>query len=200
MEKSSINVGVIGLGAGTLATYARPTDYYQFYELDPEVVKIAMTQFTFLKDCAAQCAVIPGDARLSLEREPSRQFDLLAIDAFSSDSIPMHLLTREAFQLYRRHLKPDGVLAIHVSNKYLSLAPVVALAAVENEKQAMLVSYDGNETNEESSSDWALVTSRPGFFDRPDIQAADKPIDPIRASECGLTVIATFIGFFANPI
>ena len=114
-----------------------------------------------------------------LEREPSRQFDLLAIDAFSGDSIPVHLLTREAFQLYRRHLKPDGVLAVHVSNKYLSLAPVVALAAVENRKQAMLVSYDGNETNEESSSDWALVTSRPGFFDLPDIQAAEKPIDPI---------------------
>lgn len=148
-------------------------------ELNPNVVKIATTQFTFLRDCPAEHEVISGDARLSLEREASRHFDLLVVDAFSGDSIPVHLLTREAFRLYWRHLRPDGVLAVHVSNKYLSLGPVVALAAAENKKQAMLVSYDGNETNEESSSDWALVTSRSGFFELPEIVPAEKPIDPI---------------------
>ncbi|HEY3453692.1 MAG TPA: hypothetical protein VGK64_03760, partial [Bryobacteraceae bacterium] len=113
------------------------------------------------------------------ERESPRMFDLLALDAFSGDSVPVHLLTREAFALYWRHLKPDGVLAVHVSNKYLSLAPVIALAAAERRKPAMLLSYDGNETNEESSSDWILVTSRPGFFDLPVISPAARPINPI---------------------
>ncbi len=173
MQQGPVNVGVIGLGAGTLAAYARPIDRYSFYEINPNVINIATTQFTFLKDCPAPHAIIPGDARLSLEREPPQQFDILAVDAFSGDSIPVHLLTREAFQLYWRHLKPDGILAVHVSNKYLSLAPVVALAALESRKLAMLLPYDGNETNEESSSDWVLVTSRHGFFHLPGLGPAE---------------------------
>jgi hypothetical protein len=179
MEQGPIHVGVIGLGAGTLAAYARPADRYSLYEIDPNVVKIAASQFTFLADCPAPHEVIPGDARLSLEREPSRQFDLLALDAFSGDSIPVHLLTREAFLLYWRHLKPDGVLAVHVSNKYLSLGPVVAIAAGGNGKAAMMFSYPGNDVDEESSSDWVLVASRPGFFDLPEIRRAEKAIPPI---------------------
>jgi SAM-dependent methyltransferase len=179
MQQGPVNVGVIGLGAGTLAAYARPIDRYSFYEINPKVVRIATTQFTFLKDCPAPHAVIPGDARLSLEREPPKQFDILAVDAFSGDSIPVHLLTREAFELYWRHLKPNGVLAVHVSNKYLSLAPVVALAALENRKLAMMLPYDGNETNEESSSDWVLITSRHGFFKLPAIAPVAELIDLI---------------------
>jgi SAM-dependent methyltransferase len=179
MQQGPLNVGVIGLGAGTLAAYARPIDRYSFYEINPNVVKIATTQFTFLKDCPAPHPVIPGDARLSLEREPPQQFDILALDAFSGDSIPVHLLTREAFQLYWRHLQPDGILAVHVSNKYLSLAPVVALAALKNRKLAMLLSYDGDETNEELSSDWVLITSRHGFFKLPAIAPAATLIDLI---------------------
>jgi hypothetical protein len=162
-----------------LAAYGRAIDRYDFYEINPNVVKIASTEFTFLGDCPAPHTIIPGDARLSLEREPAKQFDLLALDAFSGDSIPVHLLTREAFGVYWRHLKPDGVLAVHVSNKYLSLAPVIALAAAERRKQATLLSDDGNEMNEESSSDWVLVSSRQGFFDLPGIRSAARPIDPI---------------------
>jgi hypothetical protein len=179
MDQGPLHAGIVGLGAGTLAAYGRAIDRYDFYEINPNVVKIASTEFTFLGDCPAPHTIIPGDARLSLERESVKQFDLLALDAFSGDSIPVHLLTREAFGVYWRHLKPGGVLAVHVSNKYLSLAPVVALAAAERRKQAMLLSDDGNETNEESSSDWVLATSRQGFFDLPGIRPAGRPIDPI---------------------
>lgn len=179
MKQGPIHAGVVGLGSGTLAAYARSIDRYSFYEINPNVVKIATTEFTFLKDCLAPHAIIPGDARLSLERQPRKQFDILVLDAFSGDSVPVHLLTREAFELYWRHLKPDGVLAVHVSNKHLSIAPVVGLAALECGKQAMLLSYDGNETNEESSSAWVLMTSRQRCFDLPAIAAAATLIDPI---------------------
>jgi hypothetical protein len=179
MKQGPIHAGVIGLGAGTLAAYGRPADRYDFYEINPNVAKIATSEFTFLRDCPAAHRIVPGDARLSLQRESPQHFDLLVLDAFSADSIPVHLLTREAFALYWRHLKPDGALAVHVSNKYLSLAPVVALAAAERRKQAMLLSYGGNETNEESSSDWALVTSRPGFFELPVISPLARQIEPV---------------------
>ncbi len=181
MMQGPMTVGSIGLGAGTTATYARPIDHYYIYDINPAVLKIATEQFTFLRDCMAPHEVIMGDARLELEREKPRQFDLLAVDAFSGDAIPVHLLTREAFQLYWRHLLPNGVLAVHVSNKYLTLAPGVALAAKESGKQAMMVSYappDGDD-KEESSSDWVLVTSREGFFDQQDVKKAVKKIDPI---------------------
>jgi SAM-dependent methyltransferase len=175
-----MTVGVIGLGAGTLATYGRPIDHYRIYDINPLVLKIAQTEFTYLLNCYARHEVIMGDARLSMEREPSQKFDVLAVDAFSGDAIPVHLLTREAYKLYWRHLKPDGVLAVHVSNRYLTLAPVVALAAAESGKIAKMVSFETDDRNatEETDSDWVLVTSRPGFFDQPELKVA-KPIDPI---------------------
>ncbi|HEY2018982.1 MAG TPA: fused MFS/spermidine synthase [Bryobacteraceae bacterium] len=176
MTQGPLTAGVIGLGAGTLATYARPGDRYTFYEINPAVVEIAQSQFTFLSHCATPPAIIPGDARLSLEHEADRQFDILAVDAFSGDAIPAHLLTREAFRLYWRHLKADGVLAVHVSSRYLSLGPVVAAGAVENQKQAMMVAYRGDREKNESASDWVLVTSRTGFADLPEIRGAAEPI------------------------
>ena len=115
----------------------------------------------------AQHDVVLGDARLMLERQPGQHFDLLVVDAFSGDAIPVHLLTREAWALYWRHLKPDGVLAVHVSNGYLNLAPVVALGAAETGKRAMKVSYDGSGVDEESASDWVLVSPNPGFSSSP---------------------------------
>jgi spermidine synthase len=160
-----MNVGVIGLGAGTLTTYGRPIDHYTIYDINPLVVRIAQTQFRFLRDCMAKHEIVLGDARLSLESEPSKQFDVLAVDAFSGDAIPVHLLTRESFALYWRHLKPDGILAVHVSNKYLALGPVVALAAAEDGKQAMMFSNPADDNTEVAASDWVLVSSRPGFFD-----------------------------------
>jgi hypothetical protein len=176
-----MHVGVIGLGAGTLTTYARPIDRYRVYDINPLVLKIAQTQFTFLQDCMAPHDVVMGDARLSLEAEPPQKFDVLAVDAFSGDAIPVHLLTREAYRLYWRHLLPDGVLAVHVSNRYLSLAPVVAMGAAEDHKTAKMVSYEPDDRNdkEESNSDWVLVTSRPGFFDQPEIKGVAEKIDPI---------------------
>lgn len=118
-------VGIIGLGAGTLARYGRPGDVFRFYELNPEVVRMARKYFTFLSSSAATIEVVEGDARLQLDREPSQDFDYLVVDAFSSDSIPVHLLTKQAALLYGRHLKPTGTLLIHISNHTLDLEPVV---------------------------------------------------------------------------
>jgi hypothetical protein len=179
MQHGPVNAGLIGLGAGTLAVYGRRGDRYSIYEINPNVVTIATTQFTFLRDCPSRYEITTGDGRISLERETPRQFDLLVVDAFSGDGIPVHLLTREAFHLYWRHLKPDGVLAVHISNKHLSLGPVVAMAAREQHKRAMVISYDGNASLEELSSDWALVTSRPNFFETSGIHEAARAIDPI---------------------
>ena len=179
-----LNVGVIGLGAGTLTTYARPIDRYHVYDINPLVLDIAKTQFTFLRDCMGKQDVVLGDARLTMEAEPVQKFDVLAVDAFSGDAIPVHLLTREAYRLYWKHLKPDGVLAVHVSNRYLTLAPVVALAAKEFGKTAKMVSFETDERNEteETDSDWVLVSSRPGFFDNPELKVAHdiKPIPGLR--------------------
>jgi SAM-dependent methyltransferase/lipoprotein signal peptidase len=124
-------VGVVGLGTGTLSCYAQPGQDWRFFEIDPAMVRIAgnPSLFTFLSRCAPRAKVVLGDARLSLSREPAGRFDLLAVDAFSSDAIPIHLLTREALQVYRRALKPDGLLLVHISNRYLDLEPVLAAAA-----------------------------------------------------------------------
>src|ERR1051326_6211762 len=125
-KRGPMRVGVIGLGTGTLSAYGRAGDYYRFYEINPLVPGIARTLFTYLNDCPAKVEIVMGDARLSLERQPDQQFDVLAVDAFSSDSIPVHLLTKEAMLLFYRHLKPDGILAVHISNRYLDLQPVLA--------------------------------------------------------------------------
>jgi SAM-dependent methyltransferase len=155
-----VRVGVIGLGTGTIAGYGRPRDLYRFYEIDPHVVEIARTQFTFLADSAARIEIALGDARLSLEREPPQGFDVLAVDAFSSDAIPVHLITREALGVYLRHMKPDGIVAFHVSNRFLDLVPVVARIAREQGAHAVLVEDDPEEDEpiERSRSDWVLVS------------------------------------------
>ena len=174
-----MRVGIIGLGAGTIAAYGRVEDNYRYYDINPLVLKVADEQFSFLKDCRAKHDVILGDARLVLEREPQQRYDLLVVDAFSGDAIPVHLLTREAWALYWQHLNPNGVLAVHVSNRYLRLAPVVALGAAESGKTAKIVSYDGTDLDEEAASDWVLVTSRPGFFDAGDLKNEAGEIKPI---------------------
>lgn len=130
-DNRSRHIAVVGLGAGTLATRARATDRLRFYEINPDVVAVAREQFTFLARCPAELEVVVGDARLSMEREPDQAFDLIALDAFSSDAIPAHLLTAEAFEVYARHLQPGGCLAIHISNRFLDLEPVVMNAAAK---------------------------------------------------------------------
>jgi hypothetical protein len=167
-----LKVGVVGLGTGTIAAYCRPGDTYHFYEINPLVLSIAQTEFSYLKDCPTGPTVAMGDARLSLESEPLQQFDVFAVDAFVSDAIPIHLLTREAFDLYWRHLKPDGVLAVHISNRYVDLAPIVATAAEANGKTVRIVTNGSDITAAVSAATWMLVTSRPGFFERPALQGA----------------------------
>jgi hypothetical protein len=158
-------VGVVGLGAGTLAAYGKSGDYFRFYEINPQVVAIAKTSFSYLLDTPAKIDIAVGDARLSLEGEPAQQFDVLAVDAFSGDAIPVHLLTKEAFSLYLHHLKADGILAIHTSNTYLELAPVVQLLANDSGYPARLITNNDNHRKLIDSSDWVLVTRNKPFLD-----------------------------------
>jgi len=155
-----VRVGVIGLGTGTIAAYGRPGDLYRFYDIDANVIRIARQEFTFLGDSRARVETALGDARLTLEREPPQGFDVLAVDAFSSDAIPVHLITREALQTYLRHMKPDGIVAFHVSNRFLDLIPVVARLARELNLNAALIADDPDDEDDaslKSRSDWVLV-------------------------------------------
>ncbi len=152
-------IGLIGLGVGTLSAYGRKGDHYRMYELNPAVLELAQRQFTYLSQCQADHHVVLGDARLSLEHEAPQQFDVLAVDAFSSDSIPVHLLTAEAVAVYQRHLRPGGVIAFHVSNRYLDLPPVVRGLADAAGLKAWQVRDEPNKDTHLSRSDWVLVTS-----------------------------------------
>ena len=167
-DRGPVRVGVIGLGTGTIAAYGRPGDVYRFYDIDARVVYLARQEFTFLGDSAAKIEVALGDARLTLEREPPQAFDVLAVDAFSSDAIPVHLITREALGIYLGHLKPDGIVAFHVSNRFLDLIPVVARLARENGAHAVLVNDDPEDEDESlrSRSDWVLVSRDPAALQR----------------------------------
>jgi hypothetical protein len=169
-------VGVIGLGAGTLAAYGKPGDFFRFYEINPQVVTVANSWFTFLKQSPAKPEIILGDARLSLESEPPQEFDVLAVDAFSGDAIPVHLLTKEAFAVYFRHLKPDGILAVHTSNTYLNLAPVVKMLAEDADYATRLIASDEDAPRLISSADWVLVTRNQDFLNRPETFAGSQII------------------------
>lgn len=174
-SRSNLRVGVIGLGVGTLAAYGRAGDSYTFYEINPLVAQVANQYFTFLGDSEARNEVVLGDARLSLEREAPQAFDVLVVDAFSGDSIPVHLLTREAFALYFRHLKPDGVLAAHISNQYLNLQPVVEGAATKFGKEAVVVDF-GQAASHSGiyPATWVLVGDPQGFLGKPEIEKAGR--------------------------
>jgi SAM-dependent methyltransferase len=174
-----VRVGVIGLGTGTLAAYGRAGDYFRFYEINPLVMRLARTEFSFVTATPAKVDIEIGDARLSLEREAPQNFDVLAVDAFSSDSIPIHLLTREAFVVYFRHLKPGGVLAVHVSNRYLDLFPVVRRSADAVHKLARSVDNDDEDAKELFGSSWVLVSGDSQFFEHPELkEATETPVDP----------------------
>ena len=170
-------VGVIGLGAGTLAAYGKPGDTFRFYEINPQVIEVANRWFTFLQQSPAKSEIVLGDARLSLESEPSQQFDVLAVDAFSGDAIPVHLLTKEAFAVYFRHLKPDGILAAHTSNTYLNLAPVVKLLAEDSDYATRMIASEEDPLMMISSSDWVLVTRNQRFLNVPETFVGSQTID-----------------------
>jgi hypothetical protein len=164
LQKSGpVRVGAIGLGVGTLAAYARPGDEFRFYEINPEVIRMAREHFTFLRDCSGKCDIVLGDARLSLESE-QRTFDVLVLDAFSGDAIPTHLLTREAFTIYTQHLAPGGVIAVHVSNNFLHLAPVVRRLAENCGMQVSRIVATGDPSRLQSASQWVLVTNNDDFL------------------------------------
>ncbi len=171
-----MRVGVVGLGTGTLAAYGRTGDTFRFYEINPAVRRLATSRFTYLADSAARCDVVLGDGRLSLEREPPEEYDVLALDAFSGDAIPVHLLTEEAFQIYQRHLKPDGVLAVHTSNRFVDLEPVVlGLAERFGLGWAIIDDQNVGGSEEFSESTWILLSHDRNFLERGAIRSAATP-------------------------
>ncbi len=167
-----LRLGVVGLGVGTLANYGRAGDTVRFYEINPRVVEIARTEFTYLRNAKAKVELAMGDARLSLEREAPQGFDVLAVDAFSSDSIPVHLLTKEAVALMLRHLTPKGILAIHISNKHLNLDPVVRRIGHELGWPTITVENEADDAMNVFSSDWVLLTKSSEFLNDPVVNAA----------------------------
>jgi predicted O-methyltransferase YrrM len=168
-------VAIIGLGTGTLAAYGRPGDLYTFYEINPMVPVIAKTYFTYLKDSDALVDIHMGDARLSLEREQPQNYDLIAVDAFSSDSIPVHLLTREALQLYFKHLSPEGVLAVHISNRYVDLEPVLERGAAAIGNAVRVYETDDNDDETCYGTTWVLFASDPAIFNREELKSGVRP-------------------------
>lgn len=160
-----VKVGVIGLGTGTLATWGAKGDIYRFYDINPSVVEVARRDFTYLTDSDATIETPLGDARLVLEREPPQGFDLLAIDAFSSDAIPVHLITSEAVAIYKRHMKPSGIIAFHVTNRFLDLVPVVEALARAHGLAAVWIS-DSGEAPVAARSDWVLLSADPRALER----------------------------------
>ena len=172
-----IAVGAVGLGAGTIAAYGKAGDRYRFYEIDDAVVHAAHAYFSFIADSPATVEVAVGDGRLLLQQEAARRFDVLVVDAFSGDSIPVHLLTREAVELYRQRLAPGGVIALHVSNSHLALAPVVAGIAAELGLQVAFIADPGIESDASTSaSDWVLLADDRRVLDLPLIREAATPI------------------------
>jgi spermidine synthase len=171
-----MRVGVIGLGVGTLAAWSRPGDVFRFYEIDPDVGRLSEGPnpvFSFRRDGRGDVSVRLGDGRLVLEMEAPQAFDVLVVDAFSSDSIPVHLLTREAFGVYLRHLTPGGALAVHVTNRYLDLKPVVRGAAAELGLNAEHV--PSFEQGLLWSSDWMLVARDRALLEDELVRAATLP-------------------------
>lgn len=183
-----MHVGVVGLGIGTVAAYCQPQDTYRFYEINPTVIDIAQQNFTFLQNCP-QHSIILGDARLSLESElqqGSHQFDLLLLDAFSDDSIPAHLLTREAFQMYFQHLNPQGLLVANISNRYLNPIPLFKALSEEFQIPISIISSNPQPEAYLEGPTWVILTHNQQFLDQTAVKSASTDL-----SEYPLTAIWT---------
>ncbi len=181
VRPANIHVGALGLGVGVLASYGQPGDVFRFYEINPDVIRIAEGQgdyFSFLADSQAEVQIVPGDARLSLERElassGTENFDLLVLDTFNGDAMPLHLLTREAFEIYLKHLKPNGILAINVSNRYFNLPLEVYRLADAFDLGTALIENTGDGVQSYNSV-WMLLTRDRDFLNLPAITAVSKP-------------------------
>jgi spermidine synthase len=151
-------IGVIGLGVGTVATYGRKEDYFRFYEINPQVERLAREYFSYLEDCPSRVDIVIGDARLSLESEEPQEFDVLVLDAFAGDAVPVHLLTKEAFEIYLEHIKPGGVIAVHISSIHLNLEWVVWKLADYFDLQRAWIKNEENKTMGVWDSTWILLT------------------------------------------
>ncbi len=179
---SGLRVGALGLGVGTIAAYGQPGDVYRFYEINPLVIQLAQGQggyFSFLKDTKAKVDIIPGDARLSLESElaagQTQGYDVLVLDVFSNDAIPVHLLDEQAFALYLQFLQPGGVLAVHISNGYLDLLPVVWGLADHFHLQRAVIE-DPGDGHYTTTSTWVLLAHDPAVLAVPAISSRAKPM------------------------
>ncbi len=176
-------IGLLGLGVGSIAAYGKPGDTLRIYEINPQVKEIAESTFTYLKLCQAKVELVMGDGRLSMENEPPQNFDFLIMDAFSSDAVPVHLLTKEAFAIYQRHLKPDGAILVNISNRYLDLRPVVENAAQAFGYRTLHISHDeGTDENEDGGwwlygSTWMIVTKNDTFLNRAALKQAASPAE-----------------------
>ncbi|MCK6447224.1 MAG: fused MFS/spermidine synthase [Planctomycetes bacterium] len=172
-----LRVGLVGLGAGVIAAFGRPGDVYRYYEINPAVITIAKRDFTFLADSRATIEMVEGDARLALERERDRRFDVLVLDAFSSDAIPLHLLTVEAFELFLARLEPDGVLALHLTSRHLDLGPVVAGIAGELGLATIEITTPEDDSRALLDARWILVARSSAALERPRVAAAGRPLE-----------------------
>jgi hypothetical protein len=187
LPAKAIRVGVVGLGTGTLAAFSRPGDVFRFYEINPAVIQFAQGKhayFTYLRDAQGRVDVVSGDARLSLEREAAQhdyqQFDVLVLDAFSGDAIPVHLLTREAFDLYRQHLRSaDAIIAIHITNRSLDLSPVLSSIARDLHFSALRI-YRPWLQSFSSQTDWVLMSQNPSSLGARELAAAGRSIPVTR--------------------
>jgi hypothetical protein len=185
-----IRVGVVGLGIGTLAAYSRPGDYFRFYEINPDVIRLAQgpgAYFTYLRDSPGKTEVILGDARLSLEREAARgeaqKFDILVLDAFSGDAIPVHLLTLESFALYQKHLRsPDSIIAVHITNRNLDLSRVLAGMARELRLSSTRI-YRPSQGGYSAQTDWVLLSENRASLRSPSILEAGRSVSVNKDSQ-----------------
>jgi len=170
------SVGIVGLGIGTLAAYGRPGDSYRLYEINPDVIELAQTHFTFLKDCRARQTLVTGDARLALEFESPQEFDVLVLDAFSGDAVPVHLLTKEAMAVYLKHLESDGLMAFHISNLHFDLRPVIAGLAAEYGLMCVVYQSCADPASASKDAVWALVARNPSvLFDELGLESNSGP-------------------------
>jgi hypothetical protein len=175
-------IGLLGLGIGTITAYGKPGDYIRVYEINPQVKRIAEDPFTYVANSRAKIDIVMGDGRLSMENEPPQDFDILIMDAFSSDAVPVHLLTKEAFEIYQRHLKPDGAILVNISNRYLDLRPVVENAARAFGFQAHHINCEdgaGGDDDEGAwwlyASSWMILSKNKAFMERNELKWAASP-------------------------
>jgi MFS family permease len=172
-------IGGVGMGVGTIAAYGRRGDVFSFYEINPAVVEIASNYFHFLSDSAAKVSIALGDGRLVLEQQPPQQFDVLAVDAFSGDAVPVHLVTREALAIYLKHIKPNGSVAFHITSRYLSLAPVIKKLADDAGYQAVMIADRSKGSRYSSQSDWVIVTKNNRLLSDPAVLRSSVKIDAV---------------------